>query len=60
MMIAGVFEWPAAVLAWLYELTGDYAVAIGLIAVIVMALVTIGTVLGFQFDRIKDIAHTGN
>jgi len=39
-MIAGVFEWPAAVLAWLYELTGNYAVAIGLIAVIVMLLVT--------------------
>jgi YidC/Oxa1 family membrane protein insertase len=40
MMIAGVFEWPAAVLAWLYQLTGDYAASIGLIAVIVMALVT--------------------
>ncbi len=39
-MIAGVFEWPAAVLAWLYQLTGNYAVAIGLIAVIVMLLVT--------------------
>ncbi len=39
-MIAGIFEWPAAVLAWLYQLSGDYAVAIGLIAVIVMALVT--------------------
>ena len=39
-MIAGVFEWPAAVLAWLYQLTGNYALAIGLIAVIVMALVT--------------------
>ena len=39
-MIAGIFEWPAAVLAWLYELTGNYALAIGLIAVIVMALVT--------------------
>ncbi|MDW3215375.1 MAG: YidC/Oxa1 family membrane protein insertase [Ilumatobacteraceae bacterium] len=40
MMIAGIFEWPAAVLAWLYDLTGNYALAIGLIAVIVMALVT--------------------
>jgi YidC/Oxa1 family membrane protein insertase len=39
-MIAGVFELPAAVLAWLYKLTENYAVAIGLIAVIVMALVT--------------------
>ena len=36
----GLFEVPAAVLAWLYELTGNYAVAIGLIAVIVMLLVT--------------------
>ena len=40
MMIAGIFEWPADVLAWLYALTGSYASAIGLIAVIVMALVT--------------------
>ena len=40
MMIAGIFEWPAAVLAWLYDLTGNYALAIGLIAAIVMALVT--------------------
>ncbi len=39
-MIAGIFEWPADVLAWLYALTGSYASAIGLIAVIVMALVT--------------------
>ncbi len=39
-MIAGIFEVPATVLAWLYELTGNYALAIGLIAVIVMALVT--------------------
>lgn len=39
-MIAGIFEWPASVLAWLYDLTGNYALAIGLIAVIVMALVT--------------------
>jgi YidC/Oxa1 family membrane protein insertase len=40
MMIAGIFEWPADVLAWLYALTGSYASAIGLIAVIVMLLVT--------------------
>jgi YidC/Oxa1 family membrane protein insertase len=34
------FEFPAALLAWLYALTSDYAVAIALIAAIVMALVT--------------------
>lgn len=39
-MFAGVFEYPAALLAWLYELTDNYALAIGLIAVIVMVLVT--------------------
>ena len=39
-MIAGVFEVPATVLAWLYELTRNYAVSIALIAVIVMMLVT--------------------
>jgi YidC/Oxa1 family membrane protein insertase len=40
MMIAGVFEWPATVLAWLYDLTHNYAISIALIAVIVMLLVT--------------------
>lgn len=39
-MIAGVFEYPAALLAWLYAMTHNYATAIGLIAVIVMVLVT--------------------
>ena len=39
-MIAGVFEVPATLLAWLYDLTQDYALAIGLIAVIVMVIVT--------------------
>jgi len=39
-MFAGVFEYPAALLAWLYALTNDYALAIALIAVIVMLLVT--------------------
>jgi len=39
-MIAGVFEIPAALLAWLYGLTGNYAVAISLIAVVVMLLIT--------------------
>lgn len=39
-MFAGVFEYPAALLAWFYSLTGSYAVAIGMIAVVVMLLVT--------------------
>jgi YidC/Oxa1 family membrane protein insertase len=39
-MFAGVFEVPAALLAWLYALTSNYAIAIALIAVIVMLLVT--------------------
>jgi YidC/Oxa1 family membrane protein insertase len=39
-MIAGVFEVPAYLLSWLYGLTSNYALAIGLIALIVMVLVT--------------------
>jgi YidC/Oxa1 family membrane protein insertase len=39
-MFAGIFEVPAALLAWLYALSSDYALAIGLIAAIVMLLVT--------------------
>ncbi len=39
-MLAGIFEVPAALLAWLYALTSDYAIAIALIAGIVMLLVT--------------------
>ena len=39
-MFAGVFEVPAALLAWLYDLTHNYVLAIGLIAVLVMVLVT--------------------
>jgi len=39
-MFAGIFEIPGAVVAWLYALTHNYAVAIALIAVIVMVLVT--------------------
>jgi YidC/Oxa1 family membrane protein insertase len=39
-MIAGVFEYPAALLAWFYSWTGSYGLAIGLIAVVVMVLVT--------------------
>jgi YidC/Oxa1 family membrane protein insertase len=39
-MIAGIFEIPGAVVAWLYAFTHNYALAIALIAVIVMVLVT--------------------
>jgi len=47
--------------SWLAWLGPVREVGLGLLlAGIVMALVTIGTVLGFQFDRIKDIVRTGN
>ena len=40
MMIAGVFEIPASVLAFFYSLTTNYAIAISIMAVLVMLLVT--------------------
>ncbi len=39
-MTAAVFEVPAALLAWFFSLTNSYALAIGMIAVVVMVLVT--------------------
>jgi YidC/Oxa1 family membrane protein insertase len=39
-MIAGIFEFFATPLAWFYSFTHNYAVMIGLIAVVVMLLVT--------------------
>jgi YidC/Oxa1 family membrane protein insertase len=39
-MIAGVFEWPARLLAWFYSFTNNYIVAISLIAVVVMLIIT--------------------
>ena len=39
-MIAGVFEIPGSLLAWFYEFTSNYAIAIALIAVVVMVLIT--------------------
>ncbi len=39
-LIAGIFEVPAAVLNWLYTLTGSYMVAVSLSAFVVMAIVT--------------------
>jgi YidC/Oxa1 family membrane protein insertase len=35
-MIAGVFEYPAALLAWFYSLTSNYILAISMIALVVM------------------------
>lgn len=47
--------------AWLAWLGPLRELSLGLLlAGIVMALVTIGNVLGFQFDRIKEIIKTGN
>jgi YidC/Oxa1 family membrane protein insertase len=40
MMIAGIFEIPAAVLAFFYSITTNYAIAIAIMAVLVMVLVT--------------------
>jgi YidC/Oxa1 family membrane protein insertase len=40
MVAIDFFEYPAALLAWLYAITHNYALAISLIAVIVMLLVT--------------------
>lgn len=48
----------ASWLAWLGPLR-EFGLGL-LLAGIVMALVTIGNVLGFQFDRIKNIVLTGN
>lgn len=39
-MFAGIFEVPAWLLAWFYQLTSSYVLAISLIAVVVMALIT--------------------
>jgi hypothetical protein len=47
--------------AWLAWLGPLRELSLGLLlAGVVMALVTIGNVLGFQFDRIKEIVTTGN
>lgn len=47
--------------AWLAWLGPLREVSLGLLlAGVVMALVTIGNVLAFQFDRIKEIVKTGN
>ena len=58
LVVAGGVDNTAAWFAWLGPLR---EVSLGLIlSGVVMALVTIGNVLGFQFDRIKEIVTTGN
>src|SRR5688572_15418073 len=37
-MIAGIFEVPASLLAWFYDLTNNYILAISLIALVVMII----------------------
>lgn len=51
---------PASFASWMNWLGPFRELALGLIlAGIVLALVTIGNVLGFQFDRVKSIIRTG-
>ena len=58
LVVAGGVDTPAAWFAWLGPLR---ELSLGLIlSGIVLALVTIGNVLGFQFGRIKEIITTGN
>lgn len=58
LVVANGVRNPAAWFAWLGPLR---EAGLGLIlSGIVMALVTIGNVLSFQFDRIKEIITTGN
>ena len=57
----GVADDPASFSSWSNWLGPFRELALGLIlAGIVLALVTIGNVLAFQFDRVKSIIRTGN
>ena len=58
LVVAAGVDNPTAWFAWLGPLR-EFALG-ALLAGIVLALVTIGNVLGFQFDRIKEIVATGN
>lgn len=58
LVVAGGIANPTAWFAWLGPLR-EFALGT-LLAGIVLALVTIGNVLGFQFDRIKEIVATGS
>lgn len=58
LVVAGGVDTPAAWFAWLGPLR---ELSLGVIlSGIVLALVTIGNVLGFQFGRIQEIITTGN
>lgn len=58
LVVANGVDDPATWFAWLGPLR---EVGLGVIlSAVVMALVTIGNVLRFQFDRIKEIVTTGN
>ncbi len=58
VVVAGGVDTPAAWFAWLGRLR---ELSLGLIlSGIVLALVTIGNVIDFQFGRIKEIIETGN
>jgi hypothetical protein len=61
VFVAGsVADSPDAFAAWLAWLGPVRELAVAtLLASIVLALVTIGNVLGFQFDRIREIIRTG-
>lgn len=58
LIVAAGVDTPAAWFAWLGPLRELSLGAI--LAGVVLALVTIGNVLGFQFGRIKEIITTGN
>ena len=40
-MIAGLFEPPAALLAWFYSFTHNYIIAISMIALVIMIITAI-------------------
>jgi hypothetical protein len=61
LIALGVADDPASFSSWSNWLGPFRELALGLIlAGIVLALVTIGNVLAFQFDRVKSIIRTGN
>jgi hypothetical protein len=61
LIALGSADNPASFSAWSNWLGPFRELALGLIlAGIVLALVTIGNVLAFQFDRVKSIIRTGN
>lgn len=60
LVAMGSADDPASFSAWLNWLGPFRELSLGLIlAGIVLALVTIGNMAGFQFDRVKSMIHTG-